>query len=135
MQGGDIDNGTPKRVLVHLDILVQERPEVTKFLGIVPVVRSRAYYDRLVLNRLWQFTSKSGVNLELFDTGCTEDDMSAVMEDLESFGTNPFRWARTYDSITQLMDDMPYRPEVLGVVDVSSRALMYGSKYYDLGRV
>jgi hypothetical protein len=135
MQGGDIDNGTPPRVLVHLDVVVQRRPEVTKILGMIPVTRQRAYYDRLVLNHFWLFTSRNGVNLELFDTDCSQDDMDSVMEDLERIGLNPFRWASAYDSVQQLVDEMPYRPELLGVIDLPERAFRYGSKYYDLGRV
>ena len=135
MQGGDLSNDSPPRVLVHLDVVIQNRPEVQKFLGLVPVVKQRAYYDRLALNRLWQFSSRQGVNLELFDFDCKQDDMDQVSEDLERVGTNPFRWFSAYDSAQTLMGEIPYRPEVLGIVDLPERAFTYGSKFYDLSRV
>lgn len=135
MEGGDISNGVSPRVLVHLDVVVATRPEITKFLGIIPTVKSRAYYDRVALNRMWLFTSRQGVSLELFDTGCEQRDLDQVMEDLERIGVNPFRWATAYKTQQELVDEIPYRPELLGVVDLPERAFVYGSKYYDLGRV
>jgi len=115
--------------------VVATRHEITKFLGIIPTVKSRAYYDRVALNRMWLFTSRQGVSLELFDTGCEQRDLDQVMEDLERIGVNPFRWATAYKTQQELVDEMPYRPELLGVVDLPERAFVYGSKYYDLGRV
>lgn len=135
MQGGDIDNGTPPRVLVHLDVVTIEKVEVIKILRIIPSTRVRNFYDRVALNRFWLFSNRAQVNLELFDIGCSQDDMGTVMDDLDRIGTNPFRWASAYDSIQQLVDEMPYRPELLGVIDLPERAFFYGSKYYDLGRV
>lgn len=115
--------------MVHLDVVVSERPEVTRLLGIVPVVRTRSFYDRAVLNRLWLFTSRKAVSLELFDTGCSQDDMDAVVEDLDRIGTNPFRWASAYPDLQRVVDELAHRPEVAGVVDVPSRGLRYGSRY------
>lgn len=135
MQGGDISNGSPPRVLVHLDVIVQRQPEISKFLGIVPVVREKAFYDRLALNQFWLFTSRHGVTLELFDIGCSQSDMDQVMDDIDRIGTNPFRWGSGYESLDAFMHEFPYRPEVIGVVDLPERALQYGSKYFDLARV
>ena len=131
MQAGDISNATPPRALVHLDLVVKKQPEFSKILGLIPVTRERAYYDRMVLNALWLHTSRYAVNLELFDIDASQSDMDVVMEDLERIGTNPFRWASSYRSLNALIDELPYRPEVVGVMDVPERALRYGSKYYE----
>jgi hypothetical protein len=93
-------------------------------------MRSRSYYDRVVLNRLWQFTSRNEVTLELFDLECSEDDMQTVIEDIDRIGTNPFRWVSAYKDVQTLVSELAYRPEVAGVVDIPSRGLMYGSHYY-----
>lgn len=135
MQGGDIDNSGPGRMMVHLDVIVIRRPELTKVLGVIPVTREKSYYDRVAMNRFWLFTSRHAVSLEVFDYGCTQYDMDRVMEDLDRIGTNPFRWATAYRNSNELVDELAYRPEVVGVMDVPERAFFYGSKYFDMGRL
>ena len=135
MERGDISNESPPRVLVHLDVVVQRKPEISKVLGIIPVMKMIQSYDPMALNRLWLFTSRNSVNLELFDVGCSKEDMDQVYEEIDSAGTNPFRWVSAHRSNQTLVSSLAYRPEVIGVVDIPERAFRYGSKYFDLERV
>jgi hypothetical protein len=61
--------------------------------------------------------------------------MEDFMEDLDNLGTNPFNYAKAYKVIADLVAELPYRNELVCVIDIPSRALRYGSWYYDLGRV
>ena len=57
------------------------------------------------------------------------------MEDLDNLGTNPFRYAKAHRVVADLVAELPYRNELLCVIDIPTRALRYGSRYFDLGRV
>ena len=55
-----------------------------------------------------------------------EITLDKFVTDLDKVGTNPFRYWTSYGSVNQLVKELPYRPEVIGVVDVQSRILRYG---------
>lgn len=135
MQGGDIDNGVPDRFLVHLDVITVRKEHTEKVLKLFPVKRERRYYDRRALAYMWLVSERTGVTMELFDIGCDQEDVERVVSDLDNIGTHPFRYAASYESVAELVADLPYRHGIRGVIDLPERALRYGSHYYDLGRI
>lgn len=135
MEKGNISNEFPSRILVNVALLTEDTPEVKRVLGIIPVTKINRKFDRIALNKLWQFTSRMGVTLELFDTGCTQEEMDKAYELLDRAGINPFRSAVAYDSLGDLVRELPYRPDVIGVLDLPEKAFVYGSKYFDLNRI
>ena len=48
------------------------------------------------------------------------------MDILDNMGTNPFRYFTAYESVGHLVAELPYRPEVVGVLDKPERLLRYG---------
>jgi len=134
VQGGDISNKVPLRVAVSLDCIIDVKPSVKRVLGI-PVFGEEATYNRQALSMFWRFAEKFGYVLELVGFGYSEKDMNNVMEDLNNLGTNPFNYGVSYNVVADLVADLPYRPELVGVVDISERGLRYGGKFIDLGKV
>ena len=134
MRGGDISNEVPQRVAVTLDCILDRRPTVKKVLGI-PVFNEESTYNRQSLSLFWRFAEKNGYSLELIGFGYTKKEMKAVLEDLDNLGTNPFNYANAYPVVADLVAELPYRPELKGVVDIPSRGLRYGSKYLEMGRL
>lgn len=134
MKGGDISNEVPLRVVVTLDCVLDRRPTVKKVLG-VPVFGEESQYNRQSLSLFWRFAEKYGYALELVGFGYTKKEMEEVFEDLNNLGTNPFNYVQRYESVADLVGELPYRPELKGVVDIPSRGLRYGSKYLDMGRL
>jgi len=134
MRGGDISNEVPKRVIVTLDCILDRRPTVKKVLGI-PVFNEESTYNRQSLSLFWRFAEKHGYSLELVGFGYTKKEMKEVLEDLDNLGTNPFNYANAYPVVADLIAELPYRPELKGVVDIPSRGLRYGSKYLEMGRL
>lgn len=132
MRGGDISNEVPKRVLVTLECIVDRTPTAKKFLGI-PVFGQEVTYNRQSLSLFWRFAEKQGYVLELVGFEYDEKDMQRVMEDLDNLGTNPFNYSSRYNVIADLVAELPYRPEVKGVIDIPSRGLRYGSWFIDVG--
>ena len=134
MRGGDISNEVPQRVVVTLDCILDRRPTVKKVLGI-PVFNEESTYNRQSLSLFWRFAEKHGYSLELVGFGYTKKEMKGVLEDLDNLGTNPFNYANAYPVVADLIAELPYRPELKGVVDIPSRGLRYGSKYLEMGRL
>lgn len=135
MKGGDISNETPGRIVVVLDLILEHKDVTEKILGVFSKHSVEVSYNRMFLSKLWHFSGKIGVALELVSYEYSQTQMDEVLEDLNNLGTNPFAYAKAYPDITSLISEMPYRPELLGVVDTPERALMYGSKYIDIERV
>lgn len=134
MRGGDISNKVPLRVAITLDCILDKKPSVKKVLGI-PVFSEESVYNRQQLSFFWRFAEKFSYTLELVGFGYSQKEMDDVLEDLDNLGTNPFNYAIAYPVISDLVAELPYRPELMGVVDIPSRGLRYGSKFIDVGRL
>ncbi len=134
MKNGDISNEVPLRVVVTLDCIIDRSPTVKKVLGI-PVFGEESQYNRQSLSLFWRFAEKHGYTLELVGFGYSKKEMEEVFEDLNNLGTNPFNYVNRYNSVADLVGELPYRPELKGVVDIPSRGLRYGSKYLEIGRL
>ena len=72
------------------------------------------------------FTTRQGVTLEVISYDINDNDLSELMLTLDAMGTNPFRYSRAYESIEEVVKDLPYRPEVVGVIDLPKNLLRYG---------
>ena len=72
------------------------------------------------------------IKLKIAKEGLNEDELDDLIEHLEKIGTNPFRYATVYSSIDHLVAELPYRPDVVGVMDRPDRLLRYGSWGMDL---
>ena len=126
MYKGDLSNALPKRVLVNVEPLLIKTKEVVKKFKFIPVETEKLLYDRLLLNKFYLYTSRSEVTLELISFDYSESEMEKMYNEIDRVGTNPFRYYSSYKSAKKLVDDLPYRPEVVGVIDIPERRLMYG---------
>lgn len=126
MRKGDISNELPRRILVTTDIIMDVEMTVKRRLLVIPSVKINKKFKRDALSYLYVFTSRAGVTLELVSFDLTDADLEESMEMLDRMGTNPFRYYTAYESDKHLVSELPYRPEVVGVVDVDSRLLRYG---------
>jgi hypothetical protein len=125
MYKGDISNDMPKRVLVNADILFLKSTTITKKFKFIPVKDVQVVYDRFLLNKFYVYTTRAGVTLELVSFEFDYEEMELLFNDIDRVGTNPFKYFSSYDSPKKLVADLPYRPEVVGVVDPAHQ-LMYG---------
>lgn len=127
MKNGDISNALTKRVLITIDTFRTSTKEIKRALGIVPYVKTNYSYSRQTLSRYYLLATRSAYTLELVAFDMSEENLAAVIDDLDNAGTNPFRYYTSYDSIDRLVSELPYRPEVEGVLDIPERLLRYGS--------
>jgi hypothetical protein len=125
MYKGDLSNEAPKRVLVNLDILLIKTTTVAKKFKVLPVKKVELGFDKFLLNKFYVYTTRAGVTLELVSFEYNSDELEVIYNDMERVGTNPFRYYNSYPSPKKLVADLPYRPEVVGVIDPQHQ-LMYG---------
>jgi len=128
MYKGDIANDIPRRVLVTYEAVTLEYQIDKKFLGVKTGEVTRRRFDRVTLNRLWRYTSKSGVGIELVNLGADDEDLAVRQQELDQLGTNPINYLSHYRDMGDFLEELPYRPEVLGVLDTPDRQGMYGSR-------
>jgi hypothetical protein len=132
MQHGDISNGTPPVVLVHIDVVTIWGAKTEKYLfGLRKRTSQHRYYDKLVLNALWRYAVNNNVTLEVFSPGDTIKQLTTIEDDLDRTGANPFRRTRLADSVQDVVSSLPYEPNTLGVIDLPERGMMYGSRWID----
>ena len=129
MCSSDLD--MPKRILVVDELFVELTETVTKK-WFKKKSRKNVSYDKLFLNKLYHYTTQNGVTLELVSFDLTSEELLKLYNELDRAGTNPFRYHSSHDSVKALVKELPYRPEVLGVLDLPQRLLMYGHWGLDL---
>lgn len=126
MYKGDISNAMPKRVLVVIDpLLIIDTEEKTRLL-IFKKKTERVYYDKFLLNKLYLYSSRQDINLELISFTHDDDELEVMFNEMDRTGMNPFRYWQAYKSPKKLAEELPYRPEVVGVIDIPERRLRYG---------
>lgn len=126
MKNGDLSNELTKRVLVSIDTFRREALEESKVLWVFNVPKKTYTYDRAILSRFYLFADRSSNTLELVAFDMSPEDLDAVLAELDEYGTNPFRYGTAYKSVDHLVAELPYRPEVVGVIDLPDRQLRYG---------
>ena len=126
MRKGDISNELPRRIIVTTDVVIQTETSIKKVYKIFPSVEKRQTYRRDLLSYLYLVTTRREITLELGSFDYDQDELKEIMDSLDEMGTNPFRYSTSYGSADNLAKELPYRPEVVGVLDVEERLLRYG---------
>jgi len=125
VKDGDISNESPRRIVVSIDAMVVRHPVIHRTLGI-PYADEEYEWDRLMLNRLWQFTNRTPLMVEMAVFGMSPEVCMYVSHSLEETGTNPVNFVNNYTDRQQLVDSLAFRPDVLGVIDLPEFQMMYG---------
>lgn len=134
MQGGDISNETPPRILVLVDAVVKyDMTEKRTLTGKKTKVKVTGL-NNPALSHLWRQAHRFGLSVELGaiqDEGWEQEHLDYVMDKLERRGGNPFNYAELYDSLEELIGELPYRANLQGVVS-AGQAGRFGSWGLDL---
>ncbi len=126
MKNGDISNELPRRIIVVSDVFLTVELTFEKKLKVFSVPKAEQKIRRDILSFLYMYTTKNGITLELVSFNLNYEELSKTVDVLDSMGTNPFRYFSAYKSIDKLVAELPYRPEVIGVLDMPKNLLRYG---------
>jgi hypothetical protein len=135
MQGGDLSNQTPPRLVVTWEALTEPVTEERRFLGIkVGTTESRRIVPSMLLY-LWRYTERAGVIVELVNFGVDQTEADRRLGVLDRRGANPMNYTVVYDDIEELIADLPYRPDVIGVLDQPANQARYGGLGIGVGHL
>lgn len=135
MQNGDISNELPKRILVTEDVFLIVELTPKKVLKLFTLSKANKKIRKDILSYLYVYTSRQGITLELVSFSMEEEELALFVEELDRMGTNPFRYFSSYKSPKDILAELPYRPEVIGVIDIPTRTAQYGHWGLDFSRL
>jgi len=136
MQYGDISNDIPQRIIVTTDVFVLLETEVLpKKYKIFKQSRKKVSFKKEVLSQLFLWAVQTPYVIELASFNLDQEELQKVLDTLDKYGTNPFRHCVAYESVEFLVKQLPYRPEILGVIDRPDRLMRYGHWGMDLTRL
>lgn len=131
MIGGDISNETPPRIIVTVDVVaVSEVVENKRLLRGNFLERRITSLNNQALSLLWNKSNQFGLSVELAgfaDDLWTQEHLDKLMARLDSRGGNPFNYAELYDDIPNFVNELPYRANLKGIIDLRERVARYGS--------
>jgi hypothetical protein len=115
----------PRRVLVNSKYLFIKTETVYKKFVFLKKRAENLTFDKFLLNKFYVYTTRNGVTLELISFEYNDEKLEIIFNEIDRAGVNPFKYHKHYASPRKLAADLPYRPEVIGVIDPEHQ-LMYG---------
>jgi hypothetical protein len=139
MKGGDISNETPFKIIVLADVVATLNIPETKR----KLFKTEKQIPDMSINlkevaHIWNVGNKYGIAVELAgyaEAGWDKDLLDSLMETLERRVSNPFNYAELYAGPDELVEMLPYRSNLKGVVDVPGRVARYGSYGVELSNL
>lgn len=131
MQGGDLSAAPTYRYWVTAEVVFHKAEESTETKHwFSKMLRQKVSWtpDLRVMNQLWRWSSNLGCRMELVFYGDLADDAVFLWDLLEHSASNPFNDWHAIESPKSVQDTLAFRPDLVGIIDVPERRLMYGGR-------
>lgn len=131
MMGNDLSNSPTPRYWVLSEAVFtthEVKTEKKRFFRPSVVTEVLTVPDRAVLSKLWRWSSTSGVRVELVFVGRDATSAPELWDVLEKEASNPFNDWLAMENYSEILSAIPYRPDLLGVVDIPKRSALYGGR-------
>jgi len=130
MKGGDISNVSSPQVIATTKLVLNLVEEESRRLLIKQTTYKIGDINMVAANKLWLMSNNYGISLELAgfeEEGWTEALLDNAFEKLERRVVNPFNYYQLYESVDELVNMIPYRPNLKAIIDTPDRVARYGS--------
>jgi hypothetical protein len=84
--------------------------------------------DMSVLSLLWRFSERMGVRMELVFVGDHAVGAPGLWDMLERTAANPFNDWHAMEDYNKILQDLPYRPDLLGVIALPIDSARFGGR-------
>lgn len=131
MQGNDLSSAPTSRGMVVSDVFLNREDhadEERRLFRSMFRKRSIVVPDLAVLSQLWRWSSAQGVRLEALFIGSEATDAVSVWDMLDRSTANPFTDWHVFENYSSVAHVLPFRPDVLWIVDIPARTAIYGGK-------
>ena len=133
MRGNDLDNSPVRRYYVTSEVAFrkveeEEKPKKGRWLRTMFTHRVVWMPDLQSLSKLWRWSSSYGARLELVFIGDMARDATILWAMLEHGAANPFSDMQVFEDAEAISKMLPYRPDLMGVIDTSARSAMFGGR-------
>ena len=131
MQDGDLSNKPAFRYYVTAEVVFRKAEESEeKKTWFSKMLRQKVSWtpDLRVTSHLWRWSQNLGARLELVFYGELADDAQFLWDLLEASASNPFNDWHVMESPKDVQNMLPYRPDLMGVIDIPQRMLVYGGR-------
>lgn len=129
MKDNDLGNSLTYRYLVLADVVLvrdANSEETRSWFKVRSRSRETWTPNLRALSRLWRFAEAQSARMELIFTD--EEDPEMLWRMLDQGGANPFSDHVVMHERSRILEMLPYRPDVMGVIDTPENALRYGGK-------
>lgn len=131
MKGNDLSNAPTRRFWVISDVVLVKDTQVTekkRWWGSTKTEKHEVTVpDMAALSLLWRWANALEVRLELLFVGDTSE-APMIWDMLEKSAANPFNDWLAFETFSAVAERLPYRPDLMGVLDTPERSAVYGGK-------
>lgn len=131
MKGNDLSNSLTPRYLVLADtVFIKHEQSEEKKGWFSKFLYNREVWmpDMAALSKLWRWSSSMGYRLELVFIGDMVTDAPEMWDLLDKGSANPFSDWIPYENYERLSRDLPYRPDIMGIICHPGPSAMFGGK-------
>ena len=82
----------------------------------------------MALSMLWQWSASLGLRLEMLFLGGAAMDGPEIWDMMERGSSNPFADYLVFEGRGAAAKELPYRPDIVGVIDVPEHRAVWGGR-------
>lgn len=127
MQGGDISNGVPPRVMVHLSAIFDRTPGIKKVLKFLTVPDTTYEVNMASLSYVNRWRDKGGIVFEAFTYEDDDWPGDELWEELDEQFSHPFNRYMSFRDTENMSSFLAFSPDVQHVLD-PLHPMRFGSK-------
>ena len=131
MKDNDLSAAPTPRYWVMADVVFlheETKVETRRLFGRTTTTKILQAPDMAVLSLLWRFSARLGVRLELVFVGDMAVGAGDLWDMLDRTAANPFSDWQAVQDLHQILRDLPYRPDLMGIIARPIDSAIFGGR-------